>query len=171
MDDINFATNKTELAAEDKADLDKVAEFMKDKPKSYAVIAGYTDNVGSRDHNEGLSRGRAEMVARYLKEAWHRRLADGAVLVRAQQPDRGQRLALRTRRRIGASSSPWDLENNPSSTKRFEKPRLVRGFFLRWCVVDGKQWRLAIIRPWIYSRTSRQPDFSYPLAASLTVLA
>ena len=68
VDNINFATNKTELAAEDKSDLDKVAEFMKDKPKSYAVVAGYTDNVGSRDHNEGLSRARAEMVGRYLKE-------------------------------------------------------------------------------------------------------
>ncbi|WP_457096070.1 OmpA family protein [Lysobacter sp. P5_B9] len=67
VDDINFATNKTALAAEDKADLDKVAEFMKDKPKSYAKIAGYTDNVGSRDHNEGLSRDRAKMVASYLK--------------------------------------------------------------------------------------------------------
>ena len=68
VDNINFATNKTELAAEDKADLDKVVGFMKDKPKSYAVIAGYTDNVGSRDHNEGLSRDRAKIVARYLKE-------------------------------------------------------------------------------------------------------
>jgi len=68
VDNINFATNKTELVAEDKADLDKVVAFMKDKPKSYAVVAGYTDNVGSRDHNEGLSKSRAEMVARYLKE-------------------------------------------------------------------------------------------------------
>ena len=41
---------------------------MKDKPKSYAVVAGYTDNVGSRDHNEGLSRERAQMVARCLKD-------------------------------------------------------------------------------------------------------
>lgn len=68
VDNINFATDKTELTAADTADLDKVAEFMKGKPKSYAVIAGYTDDVGSRDHNEGLSRRRAEMVARYLKE-------------------------------------------------------------------------------------------------------
>jgi len=68
VDNINFATNKTELGAEDKADLDKVVEFMKDKPKSYALIAGYTDNVGTRDHNEGLSRRRAEMVGSYLKE-------------------------------------------------------------------------------------------------------
>ena len=42
---------------------------MKEKPNSYALIAGYTDDVGTRDHNEGLSRRRAEMVARYLKEA------------------------------------------------------------------------------------------------------
>jgi OmpA-OmpF porin, OOP family len=68
LNDINFATNKTALAAEDKADLDKVVAFMKDKPKSYAVVAGYTDNVGGRDHNEGLSRRRAEMVGSYLKE-------------------------------------------------------------------------------------------------------
>lgn len=68
VDDLNFATNKTDLTAEDKADLDKVAEFMKDKPKSYAVVAGYTDDVGGRNHNEGLSRARAEMVGRYLKE-------------------------------------------------------------------------------------------------------
>jgi len=68
VNDINFATNKSELAAEDKADLDKLAEWMKGKPGSYAVIAGYTDNVGTRDHNEGLSRRRAEMVAKYLKD-------------------------------------------------------------------------------------------------------
>jgi OOP family OmpA-OmpF porin len=68
VDNINFAFNETELAAKDKAELDKLAQFMNDRPKSYVVIAGYTDNVGTRDHNEGLSRGRAEMVARYLKE-------------------------------------------------------------------------------------------------------
>jgi OOP family OmpA-OmpF porin len=68
VNDINFATNKATLTADDKADLDKVATFMGDKPSSYAKIAGYTDNVGSRDHNEGLSRKRAEMVASYLKE-------------------------------------------------------------------------------------------------------
>ena len=67
VDNINFAHNETELAANDKAELDELAEFMKGNPKSYAVIAGYTDNTGTRDHNEGLSRNRAEMVASYLK--------------------------------------------------------------------------------------------------------
>ncbi|HEY5803297.1 MAG TPA: OmpA family protein [Lysobacter sp.] len=67
-DNINFAFNETALADKDKAELDKVAEFMKDKPKSYAVIAGYTDNVGTRDYNERLSRDRAQMVGRYMTE-------------------------------------------------------------------------------------------------------
>ncbi|MGY3265596.1 OmpA family protein [Lysobacter sp. HA35] len=66
IDDVNFATNKTALVAADTADLDKVAALMKEKPQSYVVIAGYTDNVGSRDHNEGLSRRRADMVGSYL---------------------------------------------------------------------------------------------------------
>jgi OOP family OmpA-OmpF porin len=92
VNDINFATNKTDLVASDKAELDKVAEFMKDKPKSYAKIAGYTDDVGSRDHNEGLSRARAaDGRALPEGEARHRRLPDDAVLVRAKKPDRAQR--------------------------------------------------------------------------------
>ena len=68
VNDINFAFNKTDAGRQGQGELDKVAEFMKGKPESYAVIAGYTDNVGTRDHNEGLSRGRAEMVGGYLKE-------------------------------------------------------------------------------------------------------
>jgi len=67
VDNINFAHNETELSANDKSELDALAEFLKKNPKAYAVIAGYTDNTGSRDHNEGLSRSRAEMVASYLK--------------------------------------------------------------------------------------------------------
>ncbi len=68
VDPISFAVNQTALAAKDKSELDELAEFMKDRPKSYALIAGYTDNTGSEDHNERLSRSRAEMVASYLKE-------------------------------------------------------------------------------------------------------
>jgi OOP family OmpA-OmpF porin len=67
VDDINFANNETELSAKDKSELDELSVYLKANPKAYAVIAGYTDNSGSRDHNEGLSRSRAEMVASYLK--------------------------------------------------------------------------------------------------------
>jgi outer membrane protein OmpA-like peptidoglycan-associated protein len=64
---MNFTFNGTELAANDKAELDQVAAFMKSQPKSYAVIAGYTDDAGTKDYNEGLSKKRAEMVAGYLQ--------------------------------------------------------------------------------------------------------
>jgi len=66
---INFAFDKSELTDQDKAQLDELGEFMVDKPDSYAVIAGYTDNTGPEDRNEALSRERAEMVADYMTEA------------------------------------------------------------------------------------------------------
>jgi OOP family OmpA-OmpF porin len=69
VDDINFGFDKTELTAKDKSELDELAQFMADKPDSYAVIAGYTDNVGSEDYNEGLSRRRTETVASYMMDA------------------------------------------------------------------------------------------------------
>jgi OOP family OmpA-OmpF porin len=62
----NFTFAGTELSAKEKGDLDKVVEFMNGHPKSYAVIAGYTDDVGTRDYNEGLSKKRAETVAGYI---------------------------------------------------------------------------------------------------------
>jgi OOP family OmpA-OmpF porin len=68
VDDINFDTDKSELTAKNKSELDALAGFMKGKPESYAVIAGYTDNSGTEDYNEGLSRRRAEHVATYLKD-------------------------------------------------------------------------------------------------------
>jgi OOP family OmpA-OmpF porin len=67
VDHMNFTFNGTELADKDKGELDQVAGFMKDHPKSYAVIAGYTDDAGTKDYNEGLSKKRAEMVSGYLK--------------------------------------------------------------------------------------------------------
>lgn len=63
---ILFDFDKTELSAADKAELDQLADFMADKPRTYAVLAGYTDNVGVEDYNEHLSQTRAEMVAAYL---------------------------------------------------------------------------------------------------------
>ena len=68
MENILFDFDKTELSSADKAELDALAEFMKDKPKSYALLSGYTDNVGIEDYNEHLSQLRTEMVARYLAE-------------------------------------------------------------------------------------------------------
>jgi outer membrane protein OmpA-like peptidoglycan-associated protein len=66
VDDINYPTNEKDLSPEEKANLDRLGAFMKDNPDSFALIAGYTDDVGKRDYNEGLSRERAEMVGNYL---------------------------------------------------------------------------------------------------------
>jgi OOP family OmpA-OmpF porin len=64
---LNFTFNGTELDAEDKAHLDSIAAFMAEHKDVHLVAAGYTDDVGNRNYNEGLSRKRAEMVGNYLK--------------------------------------------------------------------------------------------------------
>jgi OOP family OmpA-OmpF porin len=68
VDNINFAFDKSELNEKDMAELDELGELMNEVPDSYAVIAGYTDNTGAEDYNEGLSQRRTEMVASYLSE-------------------------------------------------------------------------------------------------------
>jgi OOP family OmpA-OmpF porin len=68
VNDIVFGFDKTELTADDKSELDAVGEYMAANPDSYAVLAGYTDNVGVEDYNEHLSQLRTEMVAEYLSD-------------------------------------------------------------------------------------------------------
>jgi outer membrane protein OmpA-like peptidoglycan-associated protein len=65
--ELNFTFNGIELGADDEAHLDKIAAFMAEHKDVHLVAAGYTDDVGSRDYNEGLSKKRAEMVGNYLK--------------------------------------------------------------------------------------------------------
>lgn len=66
---IAFGFDKTDLNATDKAELDELGNFMADKPDSYAVLIGYTDNIGIEDYNEHLSQRRSEQVAEYLTTA------------------------------------------------------------------------------------------------------
>jgi len=68
VENIVFGFDKTELTADDKAELDALGAFMKTKPAAYAVLSGYTDNVGIEDYNEHLSQMRTEQVAAYLSE-------------------------------------------------------------------------------------------------------
>jgi OOP family OmpA-OmpF porin len=65
--ELNFTFNGIDLGADDEAHLDKIAAFMAEHKDVHLVAAGYTDDVGSRDYNEGLSKKRAEMVGNYLK--------------------------------------------------------------------------------------------------------
>jgi OOP family OmpA-OmpF porin len=61
-----FDFNLDEPRGEFRSEMDELGEFLKNKANAYAVMAGYTDSVGSEEYNLGLSRRRAESVANYL---------------------------------------------------------------------------------------------------------
>ena len=68
VNNIQFDFDKTELTAQERRELDALGNYMASNPNAYAVLAGYTDNVGIEDYNEHLSQLRTEMVASYLSE-------------------------------------------------------------------------------------------------------
>jgi OOP family OmpA-OmpF porin len=61
-----FDFNESEIRASDRRELDEVGQFLRGQSRSYVVLNGYTDNVGSEEYNLALSRRRAESVADYL---------------------------------------------------------------------------------------------------------
>ena len=65
-DNILFDFNSAALQPQYHAELDKVGGYLRDNPNSYAVLAGFTDSVGSEEYNLGLSHRRAESAAAYL---------------------------------------------------------------------------------------------------------
>jgi len=66
VENILFDFDKTEFTKADLAELDELGAFLTKHPSAYAALAGYTDNVGSEEYNEHLSRARTEEVANYL---------------------------------------------------------------------------------------------------------
>ncbi|HEY8881573.1 MAG TPA: OmpA family protein [Roseateles sp.] len=64
-----FDTGKTELKPESKAQLEAMAELLKNQPALKAWIVGHTDNVGSFEANEKLSLARAQAVVAALTAA------------------------------------------------------------------------------------------------------
>jgi len=65
-DNILFEFGSDALRPEFNDELDKVGEYLQSNPTSYAVLAGFTDSIGSEEYNLGLSRRRAESAAAYL---------------------------------------------------------------------------------------------------------
>ncbi len=63
---INFATDSSEIPAENKAILDKAAELIKQIPDAHLKITGHTDNQGTLEYNQKLSESRAKAVHDYL---------------------------------------------------------------------------------------------------------
>ncbi|MCW3074429.1 MAG: flagellar motor protein MotB [Flaviaesturariibacter sp.] len=63
---IFFDVKKYEIKPESGAELDRVAQFLKDNPTVRLQIEGHTDNVGSAVDNQKLSEQRARSVVNYL---------------------------------------------------------------------------------------------------------
>jgi OmpA-OmpF porin, OOP family len=63
---IRFATGSAQIAASSRRTLDRVAAVLKTAPDTRVVVAGYTDDQGSRSGNLALSRQRALAVRAYL---------------------------------------------------------------------------------------------------------
>lgn len=63
---ILFATNSSALSASSKSDLDKFAFSLRNSPDTDVTIFGHTDNTGTYEVNQRVSRQRAESVASFL---------------------------------------------------------------------------------------------------------
>tara|TARA_Y100000589_G_C27059163_1_gene590591 strand:- start:254 stop:949 length:696 start_codon:yes stop_codon:yes gene_type:complete len=63
---VYFDTNKSSVKGTSAQTLDKLAEILKEYPKTNILVEGHTDSAGPEDYNWDLSRRRAESVTNYL---------------------------------------------------------------------------------------------------------
>lgn len=63
---VNFGFDSANLTADAKANLDKLAEILKNNPDTNINIYGHTDSKGSDEYNQSLSEKRAMSVRNYL---------------------------------------------------------------------------------------------------------
>ena len=66
LNNIFFDYNKATLRPESYPELDKVVEMLEANPTLEIEIGGHTDDRGSEEYNQQLSKGRAEAVRQYL---------------------------------------------------------------------------------------------------------
>jgi len=63
---VPFKFNQYKLSNDAMQDLDKLASEVQSDKRFFIAVEGYTDNVGTKDYNEALSRRRADAVVQYL---------------------------------------------------------------------------------------------------------
>ena len=63
---VNFALNSSNLTAEAKSNLDKVADVFLEFPDTELMLEGHTDSTGEASYNMSLSTKRANAVGDYL---------------------------------------------------------------------------------------------------------
>jgi OmpA-OmpF porin, OOP family len=66
VDNILFDFDSTQVRSEYNEKLSILGGFLKNNPKTYVVLTGFTDGTGSSDYNLGLARRRAESIEAYL---------------------------------------------------------------------------------------------------------
>jgi OOP family OmpA-OmpF porin len=68
VDNIQFDFNSSVIPPALYEELNKLGDFLREHPKTYVVLSGYTDGAGSDEYNLWLSRRRAEKVQGYLTQ-------------------------------------------------------------------------------------------------------
>ncbi|UJH67400.1 OmpA family protein [Allomuricauda sp. SCSIO 65647] len=63
---VYFDTNKSNVKGTSAETLDKLANILKEYPKTNILVEGHTDSAGPEDYNWDLSQRRAESVTNYL---------------------------------------------------------------------------------------------------------
>jgi len=64
--DVNFASNKSDLTAKAKEELDQIIAKVQGAPRTMVELVGFTDPMGSDTYNLALSLRRADAVSRYM---------------------------------------------------------------------------------------------------------
>jgi OOP family OmpA-OmpF porin len=68
VDNIEFDFNSSVVPPMFHGELNKLGDFLREHPKTYVVLSGYTDVKGSDEYNLWLARRRAESVQNYLTQ-------------------------------------------------------------------------------------------------------
>jgi OOP family OmpA-OmpF porin len=68
VDNVQFDFNSSAVPPASHEELNKLGDFLREHPKSYVVLSGYTDGTGSDEYNLRLARRRAESVQGYLTQ-------------------------------------------------------------------------------------------------------
>jgi OOP family OmpA-OmpF porin len=66
INNIQFDFNSSAIPSGFYEELNKLGDFLRENPKTYIILSGYTDGTGSGEYNLRLSRRRAESVQAYL---------------------------------------------------------------------------------------------------------
>ncbi|MBT31070.1 MAG: hypothetical protein CMO01_15545, partial [Thalassobius sp.] len=68
VQDIYFASGSAKLSVDSRPSLEQILSFLEQNPSVKVELAGHTDNVGSEETNNQLSKQRAKAVFDWLQQ-------------------------------------------------------------------------------------------------------